>query len=209
VSELYGKISAPFKRHTEGKLRNKLDEGNWARPEFEALADLLWEWTEKVDGTNVRVTWDGYKVAYGGRTDDAQMPTALVEVLRETFPEELLEQQFHATPAVLYGEGFGAKIQNGGRYGARPMFILFDVLVDGRWWLRRDDLHNVSNGFKIEVVPLKTFASIPEAIELVRGGVKSEWGDFPVEGLVGRPPCGIVARDGDRLLVKIKTKDFR
>jgi hypothetical protein len=207
---LYPKISGPFKRHTEGPLRNKFDVGNWAREEFRFLKDLPWEWTEKVDGTNVRVIWDGYKVRFGGRTEDAQMPTALLDVLTEMFPEELLEQQFGKNPAVLYGEGYGARIQKGGgNYRADPGFVLFDIRV-GDWWLLRPSLIEVARGIGIGVVPVMLTDNIPAAISFVSGGgFTSTWGDFPAEGLVGKPPLGILRRDGDRLLMKLKTKDFR
>lgn len=208
MSTLYPKISSPFKRHTEGPLRNKLDVGNWSRPELEVLAGLDWTWTEKVDGTNVRVMWDGYKVTFGGRTDNAQMPTSLLTVLGEMFPEELLEQQFGANSAVLYGEGYGPKIQKGGgNYRQDQSFVLFDVKV-GNWWLLPEAVADVAHGLKLDVVPEAFAGPIHMAIEAVTEGLRSEWGDFIAEGLVGRPPLGLTGRDGDRLLVKVKTKDF-
>lgn len=208
MSNLYPKIHSPFKRHTEGPQRNKLDPTRWARPEFELLANLDWEWTEKVDGTNVRVIWDGYRVTFGGRTDNAQMPVSLLTVLSNLFPETLLEQQFGASPAILFGEGYGAKIQKGGsNYRPDQGFVLFDVRV-GDWWLLRDGLADVAAKMGIELVPTKRPGSIKSAINAVVEGVKSFWGDFPIEGLVGRPPLGIVGRDGDRLLIKVKAEDF-
>lgn len=204
---LYPKIESPFKRHTEGPLRNKLDVGNWSRPEFELLSDLPWTWTEKVDGTNVRVIWDGYKVSFGGRTDGAQMQTSLLAVLADMFPEEILEQQFGVNPAVLYGEGYGPKIQGGGLYRQDQSFVLFDVKV-GSWWLLPTAVTEVSAGLKVDVVPLFCTADVHTAIQCVTEGVVSAWGDFAAEGLVGRPPLGIQARNGDRMLMKIKSKDF-
>lgn len=207
-SMLYPKIYSPFQRHHEGPLRNKLDIGVWLRPEFEALKDLHWEWTEKVDGTNVRVIWDGHKVRFGGRTDDAQMPIALLDVLTEMFPEELMENQFQSNPAILYGEGYGAKIQKGGgNYRPDPGFVLFDVMV-GSWWLQRDSVEDVASALGIAEVPLIDRCTIGLAIDYVTEGLVSRWGDFPAEGLVGKPPLGIMGRDGDRLMIKIKTKDF-
>ena len=208
MSTLYPKISSPFKRFTEGPKRNKLDLETWARPEFELLAFHDWTWTEKVDGTNVRVIWDGHRVTFGGRTDNAQMQTTLLKVLGDLFPEELLEQQFGANAAVLYGEGYGAKIQKGGgNYRQDQGFVLFDVKV-GNWWLLPESVAEVGDGLKLDVVPTQGVASVWKAIQQVENGLKSQWGDFPAEGLVGRPPLGIVARDGDRLLLKVKRADF-
>lgn len=212
---LYPKIESPFRRFMAGPERNKLDVGAWSRPEFELFKDLPWEWTEKVDGTNVRVIWDGYKVRFGGRTDDAQMPTTLMTRLTELFPEELMEQQFGKNPAVLYGEGYGAKIQKGGgNYRPDQSFVLFDVLVHDEktmrdWWLLRNSVIEVANGLGIDFVPLFMIDNVPAAITVVRLGITSSWGDFPAEGLVGKPPLGITGRDGSRLMMKIKTKDFQ
>jgi hypothetical protein len=206
---LYPKIMSPFVRHTEGPLRNRLDMGSWARKEFLLLKDLPWEWTEKVDGTNVRVIWNGYKVRFGGRTDDAQMPVFLLHALQEMFPEELMEQQFGRNPAILFGEGYGAKIQKGGgNYRPDPGFVLFDVRV-GDWWLLREGIVDVSTNLGIDLIPLEFTGSIQDAIAEVTNGWRSNWGDFTAEGLVGKPPMGIMGRDGDRLMIKIKTKDFK
>lgn len=209
MSTLYPKIGSPFKRHTEGPLRNKLDPTQWARPEFAILADATWTWTEKVDGTNVRIIWDGHRVTFGGRTDNAQMPTSLLTVLADLFPETLLEQQFGETTAVLYGEGYGSKIQKGGgNYRQDQGFVLFDVKV-GNWWLLPDAVAEVGTQMSLDVVPIVLEDNVTAAIKMVTLGVESAWGSFQSEGLVGRPPLGLRARDGDRLLMKIKTQDFR
>lgn len=214
MSDLYPKIWSPFLRHTEGPNRNRFDTTRWTRPEFELLEDLDWEWTEKVDGTNIRLIWNGYFLLYGGRTDEAQLPVPLVRALDDLVSKDLVEQCFGAQPAVLFGEGYGAKIQKSGSlYRPDPGFVLFDVRV-GPWWLRRPDVEDVAQKLGIDVVPVHLRGTIGQAIDLVtgngRGGnpLDSAWGDFPAEGLVGRPPLGVLGRDGDRLLVKIKAKDF-
>jgi len=204
----YHKLWAPYKREPQKPC--PLIIGDWARPEFEVLSELDWTWTEKVNGTSVRVIWDGHKVRFGGRTDEAQMPQTLFYALTDMFPEELLENQFHATPAVLYGEGYGARVASGsGIYRPDPGFILFDVNVAG-WWLRPDDVDFAAGALGIDSVPYVLAGSIDEAISRVKDPVHfvSHWGNFQPEGLVGKPPAGLVGRDGDRLMIKIKAKDF-
>jgi hypothetical protein len=204
----YAKIYSPFKRFTEGPQRNKLDTSQWVRPEFEVLADMDWHWTEKVDGTNIRVIWDGHRVSFAGRTDNAQIPPTLLKTLDAMFPEELLEQQFGSNSVVLYGEGYGAKIQKvGGSYRPDQSFVLFDVKI-GAWWLEPEDVSKVAVQMGIDRVPVWGTISLWSAIERVRSGFHSSWGDFFAEGLVGRPPLGLLGRDGDRLLVKVKHVDF-
>ena len=58
----------------------------------------IWEWTEKVDGTNIRLIWDGHNVSFAGRTDKAQIPDHLLEKLEQLFgginKEVIFEQNF-------------------------------------------------------------------------------------------------------------------
>jgi len=205
----YQKIPSPFRRETDGHNRNKLIDGEWSSPELAATAQLTWIWTEKVDGTNIRLIWDGHKVTYGGRTDNAQLPAKLVAVLDQLVPEELFEQQFGANPVVLYGEGYGAGIQSGGIYRPDQSFVLFDVRV-GPWWLKRDGIEDVAQGMGLEVVPVIYRCPINSAIDWIRTGtVFSHWNPgHEAEGLVGVTEVGLLGRDGERLIVKVKRKDF-
>lgn len=204
----YPKIYGPYNRHTEGPLRNKVIEGSWARSEIGYLAGFQWHFTEKVDGTNIRVHWDGHRVEFGGRTDNAQIPVKLLKALTGLFPEELFEQQFGSDVATLYGEGFGAGIQKGGgNYRPDPSFVLFDVRI-GEWWLLREAVEDVAAELGIAAVPVVLTGTVHEAIAAVRKGVRSAWGGFFVEGLVGTTTVGLLDRAGNRVMVKVKTADF-
>ena len=109
----YHKIQTVFKRDPDNNYKTLL-ERQFSRPEFEYLADCVWVFTEKVDGTNIRVMWDGVKVIFGGKTDNAQLHAQLVQHLRDTFTEDLMMEAFGAEGNVcLYGEGYGAGIQKG------------------------------------------------------------------------------------------------
>lgn len=54
----YHKIQTCFKRDEKTK---RIIEGDWTLPEFEYLKDCQWVFTEKVDGTNIRVMWNGQR----------------------------------------------------------------------------------------------------------------------------------------------------
>ncbi len=206
----YHKIWGPYARHISGPDRGKFIAGDWARPEFEVLQNQDWTWTEKINGTNCRITWDGHKVRFGGRTDEAALRIKALEWLGAQFPEELLEQQFHAGPAVLYGElcGSDTGVNGSGNYGRECRFILFDVNVCG-WWLQPDTISTVATQMGLEATLIRLVGSIEEAISFVAGGGPwSSFGTFEGEGLVGKPPLGLIGRDGDRLMVKLKGKDF-
>src|SRR5271165_5917716 len=109
----YHKIMSIYKRDQK---TNQFIIGDWALPEIGYLASLDWEWDEKIDGTNIRIHWDGTNRKFGGRTDNAQIPAYLFERLEVLFTIENLKNCFGESPATLYGEGFGAKIQGGGDY---------------------------------------------------------------------------------------------
>ncbi|NIX57649.1 MAG: hypothetical protein GWN14_17430 [candidate division Zixibacteria bacterium] len=135
----YHKITTVFERDPETKFKTLLD-GKFAKPEFEYLAENQWRFSEKVDGTNIRVMWDGEKVTFGGRTDRAQIYAPLIEKLQSYFYAGAMAEVFDC-PACLYGEGYGAKIQKGGgNYNPDDVdFALFDVLV-GNTWLERSNV---------------------------------------------------------------------
>lgn len=190
----------------------KLIEGKYREPEFELLKDIEWTFTEKVDGTNIRIMWDGYNVVFGGRTENAQIPSHLVNKLNELFTgtkiEQIFEQVFGESKVILFGEGYGAKIQKGGgNYSKDQEFVLFDVKV-GEWYLKREDIEDVAEKFSLKVVPIIAKGNLQTGIDLVKNGLKSQWGDFIAEGLVAKPSVDIFNRRGKRIITKIKTEDF-
>ena len=207
----YHKIQTVFQRDPATNNKTLL-EGQWAKPEFEYLKDLDWVWTEKIDGTNIRVMWDGASVSFAGKTDSAQMPPGLPEVLAAIFTTDKLKVVFpDANNVCLYGEGYGYKIQSGGSYiRDRNDFILFDCLIDD-WWLTRESLEDISHKLQIDIVPIIGVGSLEDAIAMVKKGFKSTIAqnkDLEAEGLVVKPAVELFNRRGERVISKIKHKDF-
>ncbi len=212
----YHKIQTVFKRDPENKFRTLL-EGQYSLPELGYLALNDWQWTEKVDGTNIRIivgpAAEGglQSVVFGGRTDNAQIPAYLVTALNDlfqTFEQKLLMKEMFGDGAVLYGEGYGAKIQKGGgNYRSDQSFVLFDVKV-GEWWLQREDVEDVAKQLGLDVVPAMGVGTLPDMVDHVRLGFPSRWGNFPAEGVVARPTVELRARSGHRIITKLKQKDF-
>lgn len=201
----YHKIQSLFKRDMKGN--KKLIVGEWALPEFEYLQDNKWLFTEKVDGTNIRIIWDGDNLTFGGRTDRANIPAILVNWLNNHVDIDWFKKNWDG-PATLYGEGYGAKIQKGGgNYSSEQKFVLFDVLV-GELWLERHNVEDIASQLNIECVPIIYENNLRMAADFVATGFNSRWGDFPAEGLVGRPATELQNRRGHRIITKIKTKDF-
>ncbi len=206
---LYPKISGPFKRHADGEHKNKLIIGDWAKPEFGQLAFTNWHWTEKVDGTNIRVMWDGYNLCFGGRTNNAQLHKDLVDRLFELFREELFEQNFGESEVTLFGEGYGAGIQKGGgAYSKTKDFILFDVFCGGLW-LEPDSVAKIGAALGVKVVPSFGTMSLWDAIDTVSASTfESRWPGVKSEGLVGTVANGLLNRRGERIQMKVKKVDF-
>lgn len=204
----YHKIQSIFKREM---TRKTMIEGDWTLPEFEYLAGNTWTFTEKVDGTNIRAIFKDGSLTFGGRTDAAQIPAQLVTRLIERFCPLIgkLEEEFGSYPVVFYGEGYGAKIQKGGgNYRADQDFVLFDVRV-GTCWLQRSDVHDVARKLGLDVVPVIGEGTLHDAVAWAKRGIRSTWGDFEAEGIVARPKTELNTRSGDRLVAKIKCRDFQ
>ncbi len=207
--EEYHKIQTLFKRDEKTK---KLIEGEFTDRTVEFIKDLKWQFTEKIDGTNIRVMWDGHKVTFGGRTDKAQIPVDLMNRLVELFGgeanEQLFEQKFGETEVMLVGEGYGEKIQNGGLYKKGQDFILFDVKIAGNWQ-PRESVESIANYFGIDAVPIVLEGTIQEGIDFVKTEPYSKIGMAKAEGVVGRSFIEMQDRCGNRLIVKIKVNDFK
>lgn len=208
----YHKIQTLFKRDMS-QPNKPIMEGEWSVPELGYLADNQWEFTEKVDGTNIRVYYNPEfnTLAFNGRTNNASIPSQLLNRLTDKFMslrEKGVLSDVFTGPVVMYGEGYGAKIQKGGgNYRADQDFVLFDVKI-GDWWLRRGDVEEVGKTLELDVVPIVGRGTLYDAIDQVKKGVKSKWGDFEAEGIVARPTVELFARNGERIITKIKCRDF-
>lgn len=210
----YEKIDTLFARDMEGS--KKLLSGVFRDPTVEYLKDNDWIWTEKVDGTNIRVYWDGHTVTFGGRTDNAQIPADLVTKLNELFGGEtnaqIFEQAFGEKEVILFGEGYGRKIQKiGSAYIADGVdFILFDVLI-GDNYQPREWVEKTADMFGIKVVPIVGHGNLWDATAYVRKHPASVLADghCEMEGIVCRPTIEMRDRCGNRVIVKIKWCDIK
>ncbi len=174
-----------------------------------------WDVTEKIDGTNIRVMLaaDG-AVTFGGRSNNAQIPADLVQYLMRTFSQDALKSALWLNPeepvdAVLYGEGYGPGIQKGGSlYRADKAFILFDVLVNGQWWLDRSAVEDIAVKLGIESVPYLGRMELEQIVATVREPFMSKIGTAVAEGVVARPIETLFDKRMKRIIIKLKTKDF-
>ncbi len=248
------------------QFRNLIILGDFVSPEIEALADVKWDATEKVDGTNTKMAYFPASMKFvpegkseSAESQDGQYPFVeelgknALEAAKELFPypsdakfipqlgpnkrtmyffpdEPEVEgkyiseivQELHMDmpqvklveqPIIIYGEYYGGKVQGGkigGKYGKND-FRVFDILKEG-YWLSREDVSLVCEKLGLKQVPFLGQMTIREAEQKVIEGFTSavsEDKDFLAEGIVMRAPYGICDRYGNRIIVKIKTKDYR
>jgi len=210
----YHKIQTIFKRNPETNYKT-LIYGDYSLPEFKYLRDNEWIYTEKVDGTNIRVMYNG-TIWFGGKTDNAQIPAFLLNRLNEIFLSQMdvfgeifKDAKETLSTVCLYGEGYGPKIQKGGgNYRKDQGFVLFDIKI-GEWWLQRKDVVDIAMKFGLDIVPIVGSGSLENMVEMAMSGFDSAWGNFKAEGIVARPTVELRGRDGRRIITKIKHKDFQ
>jgi hypothetical protein len=206
----YHKIETLFERDME---THKVYPDKLKNPVYGIFKS--WQFTEKIDGTNMRIEWNGSRMSLGGKTDNAQLPAELVQLLYNTVDPKIFAERFETTPVTIFGEGYGPGIQKGGgAYSPTKQFIVFDVLVDNKWWLNWENTCDVAAAFGLKTVPFIGSMSLEEGVAMVRNGfnsvlARSQTGaEIPAEGLVGRPVETLFDKKGARIIIKLKTKDF-
>ncbi len=211
------------------KGRQSFIVGDYSCPEFSNIK--TWNVTEKIDGTNIRIYYywmppcnmeiDRYppryysSVSFHGRTDKAVIPKFLAEYLTKKITIETLESAFEpdilaCTTFILYGEGYGPKIQAvGSKYRDDVGFILFDVRV-GDFWLKRDAVKDIAVKLDIPVVPDLGIMNECEIVEYVKSKPMSLCSKTPqvMEGIVARSSPELYCRDGSQVMFKLKCKEF-
>ena len=218
----YPKINSLWKRQECVKgnskgLHGPLIIGEYSELEFGAIK--TWRVDEKVDGTNIRVIYSDGKVSFKGRTDEAMIPPKLLTYLQFQFSECILHRAFGPekegdpyNEVVLFGEGYGAKIQScGGNYRQDQAFILFDIVING-WWLKREDIASISEKLGISSVPDLGIMTEEQIIEFVKSKPLSRCSliEQIMEGVVVRSEPLMLFRNGKKpIMWKLKVKDFK
>lgn len=209
----YHKINSVYMR--DEKTHKFLAE--FAKEEFDSIGN--WYAEEKIDGTNIRVHFNPTenKVSFGGRTDSAQIPFGLLERLTTLFPKEKFESFQY--PTTLYGEGVGHKIQPGGGLYVEGLdithdFILFDVTIEtqkGVYILGVESVTDVATKFGVRRAPVIGEMTLEEAVNMVKDGFQSRISTKPkqAEGLVLKTKRPLFNANGERIITKVKTVDFK
>lgn len=234
----YEKILAPFSR-ASSKDKYVDEWGKWAKPEFELLQKVKWVWTQKIDGTNLNIVWDGDKVSYLGHTDKTQWNDRAKKLIEETFctpeAETVFEQLYGEQPVTVSMELVGKDYNQ--NYGHPDgYFYVFDIKngATGKYWTNDEVLSHFVNSFdpekKIMDKVQELFeGGIRDAVNYVKiteatwnsnfttswyddgfhvWKIKNPLGPYPIEGIVGRLPIELYNSKNERVICKVKCKDF-
>ncbi len=206
----YHKIQTIYKRDPENNFKTLL-EGQFSKPEFEYLQNNIWNWDEKIDGTNIRIILENGQLIIKGKQEKSQIQKSLYTKLETIFQPRLksIIEIFKDTDICMYGEGFGSRIQKGGgNYRPDQGFILFDIKI-GQWWLKRSDVIKIAKKLNLMVVPKVGEGTLHDMVKIVKEGFNSIFGDFIAEGVIARPKIELKTRNGERIITKLKYKDFK
>lgn len=152
------------------------------------------------------------------RLQDAQTKPSFLSFLNDKLTEmfcnpeteQVFEQLFGEKEVILFGEGYGNRIQKVGHlYRSDNSFILFDVyMVESDLWLQRDAIEDVARALGIDAVPIVFKGTLDEAVAYVKTCPQSTIGTAPMEGIVCKPIVDVLTRNKERVIVKVKVRDF-
>ena len=220
----YHKINALYNRWRKdldpietlplNKKYGDFKDGEFAQSEFEYLFNNQWIWSEKLDGTNIRI-YANWSEQYGihtfevkGKDENSSIPKDVLEWINNWIYEnsKIVSDLFAAEDIILYGEGVGTKIQKVGHNFGSQHFKLFDVYING-FWLQKDDVLDIANKLSLDT-PITWIGTIQDAIDKVKTLPVSSFGNFTIEGYVGQPIVRLNDAKQKRIVTKIKVCDF-
>lgn len=194
MAQYYNKINTLYKRGD----KNQIIEGDFSMNEFAYLKNCLWETQEKIDGTNMsyHVFFDTELGAIKsteihGKTENAKIPEGLLIEMKKIFDPLVsyghLTEKFKQVKTledgttvtswpynvVFYCEGYGAKIQGGGRYSPTEKFTVFDISVQSledapEIYLLRDSVVDICNKLHIDLVHSYGQMTINDAEKIIK-----------------------------------------
>ena len=211
MAHYYPKISAPFGRKTpkDKLVDTSIYARGWVQMFVENNVIMLGQ--EKIDGTSVGIVWDGERVSFVGHTDKAQFNPRYLEYLKNNFGtpefESVLEEVFGENPVTIYGEGI-SKDYNA-HYGFPDgNFIMYDIQNVRGTFYRREVVQEITAKLGL-IYPWEQQMTIQDAINIVQQRPKSYLDSSRyMEGLVLRPTVELYTNAGERIICKVKVRDF-
>jgi hypothetical protein len=215
--ESYLKINSVFKRDSYVKKHKgmyPLIFGNYSTPEIEFLKTCQFRFEEKMDGTNIRIIWDGSRIRFKGRKEKSQIPGSLLSFLEDTYypKEKDFQDKFGKREICLYSEGCGPGIGKAGKNFPDYASIIFDIKIRN-WWLQRKEIEEICDDLNLTSSKIVKIGTIDDIIDIVKNGFNSGFSNenntFEAEGVVGKPIAQIFDRRSNLIYVKLKKRDFK
>jgi len=211
----YSKFSSPFVK--DEKFKNTMAESQY-------LPEGKWIKTEKIDGTNIRIILtkpeNGQReILIGSRklilNPDDVTSKQFMDCLKEVNLNKVVEyfKEVDST-VIIYGEGYGAGIQKGGMYSPNKEFRVFDIRI-GLAYQDFEYVEKVCIDNQLNIVPVlgvsKTlsYGECLSSLDKFKDTmIKDGCGGKP-EGIVYKFEPVLLNKYGERLIFKIKFKDFK
>ena len=212
---------------------HKLNWGRLRMPEIDTINE--WEITEKIDGTNIRVTYTLNGVEIKGRTDKANLASDVIIAVNEAIPHHPVAVEYFTGyrgkelpeqwSVTFYGEAYGPGIQKGGVYSNEKRFRCFDLLLGESWWCHGFEMRDICKDLGIPTVPF--LGTHVLGVEDLESRLGCEWfmedvitesfvafedkgvSNIEPEGIVAKPPLVLLDRHGDRIMWKLTNREFR
>ena len=199
--------------------------GEYSRPEFEYLKDTDWEFTEKIDGTNVRFEKTGREpTEMLGRKQKSKLPLFLIEdisYIKETI-DNIVTWLGGEEKLTIYGEGYGNRIQAAGKFyiPSKTSFIAFDAAYSysegddevscRQAMLSREKFHNLCESLSLKTAPIVGTGTLKTMVAMVESKIYSACSveQIIAEGIVARPKFELLDSNRSRIICKLKHFDF-
>lgn len=180
--------------------------------------------TEKIDGTNT-----SFEIETSSETETANIyargktESAFFEPRHKALHKTVIDKlnkacgdvfDLHSDAVIeVFGEMYGSGIQEpaGSKYVPDGIkFIVFDIKINGLYLLP-DNVKDICYKVGLDYVPEMGMMTIGEAIDLVQKRFYSNLvkdNSLFAEGVVMKLPLGLLDRNGERIIIKVKSCDF-
>ena len=207
---LYPKIPTIFKRDSFDNFRYVAVD-LWSSSELKYLASLEWEWSELIEGVLIRLCWDGALLSIRGKNLSTKAPAQIEKQFiraQATLKSKFLSFFGSEGHVSFFCIAFGSHLKQGGKYGKTQQINVFDINIEDNW-LQRDDIKSMCNKFDLNPIPIVGTGSLNNMIGKVEKGFNSYYGNFLAAGIVARPLVELKDHFNNRIITKLKYKDFR
>jgi Rnl2 family RNA ligase len=178
--------------------------------------DVLWEITEKVHGCNFSWIIDKGVIQYAQRS---MVTDSIFGSHLDTpkYDEAMLALwKYIGKPIQVYGEYYGSGIVGKGEIAyfkeKKKDFIFFDIrLIEPNWFIDQKVVETLLANFNLPYVPVIKVCNFQEAITYNPETLKSQVSEIDtfVEGVVLKPTLEKRLPNGDRMIIKIISPQYR